>query len=310
MTFTSMDYFLQLAKTRSFTKAAEQLFITQQSLSAHIASLEQELGCQLFVRRVPLELTYAGEVFYKYALEFQQKSSDMQQEMCDISLNKKGVLRVGVAFTRGRAVMPQLIQAFQRQYPDIIIELHEASNEALHKKLLNSEIDLAIANFGNGLAGVELEHFYTEDVQMFLSQQYLQNTYGNKADEMCNRMHSGDFSVMDGGCFVVGDDEDIAAQIGNKLLRKARISPVIKAKSSNVETLLNLCAIGVGACFCPYNVASTFFSAEQMKDIRHFSLGDIGECKISFGYVNRAYQWKIISEFIRISLQTVKTDKE
>ena len=306
MTFTSMDYFLQLAKTRSFTKAAEQLFITQQSLSAHIAALEQELGCQLFVRRVPLELTYAGEVFYKYALEFQQKSSDMQQEMCDISLNKKGVLRVGVAFTRGRAVMPQLIQAFQQQYPDIIIELHEASNEALHKKLINREIDLAIANFSDGLAGVELEHFYTEDVQMFVSRQYLQNTYGEKCDEMCSRMHHGDFSVMDAGCFVVGDDEDIAAQIGNKLLRKARISPVIKAKSSNVETLLNLCAIGVGACFCPYNVASTFFSPDQMENIMHFSLGDTGECKISFGYVNRAYQWKIISEFIRISLQTVK----
>lgn len=45
MTFSSMDYFITIARERSFTRAAQQLHITQQSLSSHIAALEQELGC-------------------------------------------------------------------------------------------------------------------------------------------------------------------------------------------------------------------------------------------------------------------------
>ena len=63
MNFLSMDYFLMTAEKRSFTKAADALHITQQTLSTHIANLEQELDCKLFVRHVPLELTYAGEIF-------------------------------------------------------------------------------------------------------------------------------------------------------------------------------------------------------------------------------------------------------
>ena len=63
MNFASMDYFIMVAREKSFTKAAQRLYITQQTLSAHIASIEKELGCSLFVRHVPLELTYAGQVF-------------------------------------------------------------------------------------------------------------------------------------------------------------------------------------------------------------------------------------------------------
>ena len=63
MNFLSMDYFVTLAQERNFTRAAEKLHITQQTLSAHIAVLEKEAGSPLFLRRVPLELTYAGKVF-------------------------------------------------------------------------------------------------------------------------------------------------------------------------------------------------------------------------------------------------------
>lgn len=54
MNFQTMEYFIALARERSFTRAAEGLHITQQSLSAHIAGLEKEVGCPLLVRHVPL----------------------------------------------------------------------------------------------------------------------------------------------------------------------------------------------------------------------------------------------------------------
>ena len=63
MNFLSMDYFLMTAEKRRFTKAADALHITQQTLSTHIANLEQELDCKLFVRHVPLELTLPERSF-------------------------------------------------------------------------------------------------------------------------------------------------------------------------------------------------------------------------------------------------------
>ena len=101
MTLIQMEYFAMAARERSFTKAAGKLYVTQQSLSAGIAALERELGCELFSRHVPLELTYAGQTFLRYAEAMRRTRHAMQQEFFDISQNQKGELRIGVSFTRG-----------------------------------------------------------------------------------------------------------------------------------------------------------------------------------------------------------------
>ena len=102
MNFQSIQYFLQVARKRSFSQAAEELFITQQTLSASIASLEKELGCKLFVRHIPLELTYGGELFLQYARAFQQNYDRMERDFAEIGAGIRGRLRVGVAVNRGR----------------------------------------------------------------------------------------------------------------------------------------------------------------------------------------------------------------
>ena len=99
MNFQSMEYFAAVAKNRSFTRAADALHITQQTLSAHIAGIERELGCPLLIRHIPLELTYAGEVFLRYATEFNTKYDCMLHEFGDILNNQTGKLRIGIAFT-------------------------------------------------------------------------------------------------------------------------------------------------------------------------------------------------------------------
>ena len=169
MNFHSLDYFLVLAREKNFTRAAEALHITQQSLSSHIAGLEKELGCTLLVRRTPLELTYAGRKFLHYAESIGQTRQTMEREFCDISENQKGELRVGIGYTRGRAIMPRLIPAFQRQYPNVEIMLRECSNDAIQKALLSGGIDLAIAAFPHPLPGVVLEDYYLEHIVLCLS---------------------------------------------------------------------------------------------------------------------------------------------
>lgn len=71
MNFNSLEYFIVLARERNFTRAADALHITQQSLSAHIANLERELNAPLLVRCTPLQLTYAGRTFLRYAESLQ-----------------------------------------------------------------------------------------------------------------------------------------------------------------------------------------------------------------------------------------------
>lgn len=308
MTLTTMDYFIVLARERSFTKAAEQLHITQQSLSSHIAALEQELGCKLLLRRVPLELTYAGTVFLRYASGFQQNICAMRQEFCDITGNQKGILRIGVAFTRGRTIMPELIDIFQQKYPNISIELAEDSNEALHKNLLSGEIDLAIANFPDTLQGIELHAFYTEEVVMLISKKLISDLYGTSAANTIDRLQFGDLSPLSNCPFVMGNPADIAARIGLSAFRQANIQPPVKAKSDNVETLLALCLRNVGACFCPKNLALATLVPQQLEQLHIISLGEQANYQIRFGYLKKSYQWNIISEFMQSAKSEHKFD--
>ncbi len=75
--------------------------------------------------------------------------------------------------------------------------------------------------------------------------------------------------------------------------------PIVKARSSNLETLLALCAIGVGACFCPENLAKSVLSEEQFNSLKIFHLGDVAKYPIRFGYLAQSYQWSIMKAFMQ-----------
>ena len=181
MNFVSLSYFEMLARERSFTRAAQKLHITQQSLSSNIAKLEQELGCQLIVRHVPLELTYAGEVLLRYAESFREEYTMMQQEFCDISQNQRGVLRIGVTYTRGRTILPDIIVEFQKRFPAIRIDLVEDTNDVLRRKLIEGDVDLAIASFPDSIPGIATAEFYREEVVMLVSRKLFTTLYRNEA---------------------------------------------------------------------------------------------------------------------------------
>ena len=306
MNFVSLSYFEMLARERSFTRAAQKLHITQQSLSSNIAKLEQELGCQLIVRHVPLELTYAGEVLLRYAGSFREEYAAMQQEFCDISQNQRGVLRVGVTYTRGRTILPAVIQAFQKSYPAIRIDLVEDTNDQLRRKLVEGDIDLVIANFTENIPGVKLEDFYNEEVVMLASRELLESLYGSEMAERARRFEAGEFAAIAECPLVLNNIDDIGGHIERNLLKRAGIAhPRTMATSINAETLLALCVRGVGACFVPEVLARAALTEEQFSSLVLLRLGEAARYRIRFGYQDQSYQWSIVDAFISVARQVV-----
>lgn len=303
MNFSSMDYFIAVARERNITRAAECLHITQQTLSAHIAGIERELGCQLLVRHVPLELTYAGEVFLRYALDIQKKLNIMGQEFSDISGNQKGVLRIGVAITRGYTIMPSLIEYFQQQYPQIMVQLIENSNDKLKEDLENGLTDLVISNLPEFLPGIEVEDFYQEEVVLTASQVLLERILGKNQDLAQYRIERGDLTPLRDCPFLLNTQQDIAGKIGYEQLSRAGIVVTPRVTSHNISTLLNLCVRGVGACFCPENLLEMTLPPEEKSKLRVFHLMADTHYMIRFGFRKQSYQWTIISKFIELARQ-------
>lgn len=290
-----MEYFAAVADKRSFTRAADQLHITQQTLSAHIAALERELNCQLLLRRTPLELTYAGEVFLRYALQFQREYQALRHEFCDITGNQKGLLRVGIAYTRGRILMPRIISGFQERYPNVQVDLVEASNEELHARLLDGSVDLAVAAFPQSLPDIQMEEFYQEEVCMLVPRSLLPLAERVPAGPVLSTQELTAFHKCP---FLIGVPQDIGGQLGRRQLKAAGFYPQIRAQSENMETLLALCVQGVGICFCPDCLIDGTLSTRELKQLLVFRFQQDCVYPIRFGYRRQSYQWGILSQFI------------
>lgn len=304
MNFASMDYFVMTAQERSFTRAADRLHITQQTLSAHIAALEKGLGNRLFVRSVPLELTYAGQVFLRYAIDFRRKRQSLEQEMGDIAGELRGILRIGIASTRGRTVMPLLIHSFRRIHPLVSVKIAEMANGRLQQALLDGEIDLAVANFPQAIPGIEIMDFYEEEVVLLVAKELLKHLYGTAAERFPEQIQSGGLDFLEGCPFLFNSPRDIAGKIGRDFLAQADLAFRIAAESSNMETLLDLCVLGEGACFCPENLMKAALSQKEMDALSLFRLGEAGRYMICFAYLRQEHPWSILRDFINMALKS------
>lgn len=140
-----MNYVYEIYKSGSFSKAAENLHMTQPALSIAIRKLEQVIGHPLFERKTsPLKLTDAGRIYMEKA----KKIISMEQECADYFQNlsefKTGKIIIGGAIISMMHLLPELIVGYSNQYSGIEIVAKEASLPALKNMLAEGSIDLVI----------------------------------------------------------------------------------------------------------------------------------------------------------------------
>ena len=306
MNLQTMEYVIVLARERSFTRAAEVLHITQQSLSGHIAAVEQELGAQLVVRRTPLELTYAGRAFLRHAEAIRQEELALRQELCDITGEQRGQLRIGVAFTRSKAILPDIVTAFQQEYPNVELCILENANERFHRALLDGEIDLAIANFPASLPEIELEPFYHEDVVLLASRALLQ-AHGLTQEQCARAVREETYAIFRDCPFVLGSRaQDLSGLAAQSALRTVGAPVRVRARSDNADTMITLCERGCGICFCSELLLRALRSERQLEPMLVLRLPRKQAGQIRFAYRKKPYQWQLLSAFLRIARQCVR----
>ena len=295
MNFQSIQYFLQVARKRSFSQAAEELFITQQTLSASIAALEKELGCKLFVRDIPLELTYGGEQFLQYAASFQRNYDHMLRDFAQIGAGIRGRLRVGVAMNRGRFLMPRLIHAFHETHPMVEVAVVEGKNDMLLESLREGEIDVAIADFPEDCRGIALEDYYVDEIVLAVSDALLSDLKGPLVEKR-------DIRLLAGVPFLMSSALSVSGRIGRNRIRQAGIVPEVRTSSGNMETLIEMCYLGEGACFCPEKLLRYLLSERQLQTMTILRFSDGGtRYSVKFGWPEQEKEWSVRNDFIHLA---------
>lgn len=139
-----LNYILAIANRHNMTKAAEDLFVSQSSLSQYLSRLEQELGTPLFVRsKSDLSLTPAGVLYVEAAKKVVKIQKELYQNIA--ALSQKGRIRVGVTSNWGLRMLSEIIPLFREQYPGIIIEITETNLPSFKKFLAEGTLDVGLA---------------------------------------------------------------------------------------------------------------------------------------------------------------------
>lgn len=145
MDIRHVQYFLEVARQSSFTKAAQQLYITQPTISKMIRSLEEEIGVVLFDRvGKRVELTDAGKVFQTQAQLMMQTFENMTAQLDDLMKLKKGRIRIGLPPMIGANFFPKVIGEFREKYPGITLQLFEDGAKKVESDVGAGALDIGV----------------------------------------------------------------------------------------------------------------------------------------------------------------------
>lgn len=158
-----LETLIKVAELKNFTKAAEELNLTQPCVSHHISSLEEELNITIFNRQKNnLFLTNEGEIVLKYAKRFQNLSTKLNQELIDYKSNITK-LRIGLTHTSESNIMTEVLAKCVNIMSNLTMTINTDTIKNLYDKLENYEIDIAIIegkNSNNNLNSFMLDTDY------------------------------------------------------------------------------------------------------------------------------------------------------
>lgn len=146
MTLNQLRYFCTASRCHSITKAAEELYVTQPTVSVAIRDLEIEFGISLFYRKGnQLILTQEGEAFYEKATYILQYCNELQADYSSMS-RVKPPLRIGIPPMLSTVFFPELLTAFHQDHPEIAVVLEEYGSVRACDLVQNDTLDLALVN--------------------------------------------------------------------------------------------------------------------------------------------------------------------
>ncbi|MDP3260022.1 MAG: selenium metabolism-associated LysR family transcriptional regulator [Thermodesulfovibrionales bacterium] len=164
-----LKVFLSVFKNKSFSKASEELSLTQPTISDHVKSLEEELNCKLFDRLGRTIMpTKEAEVLYSHAMEITEKADNIKDVIGQFKKEITGELVIGASTIPGTYLMPAIISSFKKKYPSVFFRIAIADSEEIIKKVLKHELLIGIV--GSKLGNEQIHYMpFMEDELIVVS---------------------------------------------------------------------------------------------------------------------------------------------
>jgi len=171
MELRHLRYFKVVAELQHFHKAADKLHITQPALSNQIKQLEGELNTKLFERvGRGVKLSETGELVLSSAIRILNEAALLKESVSDIETGQAGTLKIGVLQSINSLYLRSLVAEFDRNNPNISLQIEEMTNYDIEKKVTRGDIDIGIGFILNkDYPDLEFERLFDEKWKLLIS---------------------------------------------------------------------------------------------------------------------------------------------
>jgi LysR family cyn operon transcriptional activator len=173
MELRHLRYFLAVADTRSFTRAAERLHVTQPTLSHQIKQLEQMVGTVLFERSTKeIELTAAGRLFRPYCERILKEIESSALAISELEGLMRGTLRMAVFHSFSHSMLPPILSEFALRYPGVHVTARLVPRADMERDLINAELDMAVAYVTGDNDHIVAERLFDEELVLVVGSKH------------------------------------------------------------------------------------------------------------------------------------------
>ena len=243
LTLRQLNAFLVVHKTGSFTKAAEELHLTQSALSGLIKELENNIGLRLFDRTTrQLQLSENGKNLLPYASKVINEMSNLSDEIESLKNLEKGRIRIGITQQLASTEFPNIIAKFNQKYPNIEVFITDSGVEKIQELVENSEVDFGIGPERLLTSGLRREFFFSLPFTLVCPPTHL---YAKKPFISWQEIDGNELITLNGPF----------TDLINETLLKSSVKKSLKTKHkvNYMSTALSMVKSGLGTTLClPY----------------------------------------------------------
>ncbi len=290
MDFTLLKSFIAVAEEKSFSSAAKNLFISQQTLSKQVAKLEEDLDTTLFIRSRPLGLTPDGGRLLPIAKEILQLKQQFE-ESSSKSFSGAHYIHLGIEHTIARAILPRVLPQFLSDHPDTFVRLSEESPDVMQKSISYEGVDLVIGSLGSVPDKFEAIPLCRKEHLLVVPKRIMRELAGDQLEELTESFsQSADLSFFEAAPFIRIPRQSSGGRALASYLKYYDISPRFVCELTNIENAFQLANSGIGVFIYAkvfWDMLSPELQADYRKSIDIFPLPYLPDIEDVCAYYNR-----------------------
>lgn len=292
MNWNQLRYVISIVENGSITEASKKMYISQPSMSLSIQSLEKELGTKLFHRTAgKITLTYAGKVFYEWAVATLHSQKQLLDKVKDIMEQSCHLITIGISPHRTSLILPEILRAFYNTYPNSELNIIEQPTYILRKKLEERKIDIMIDVPHSDSINFHSEILTEERIILAVPIRFL-DKIPNKTSKSIPLKALIDLP------FIMLSSEHVIGAISRKICEADSFYPNIILTCSNIENALKLADHQLGIAFVPEIYK---FKSADFKMTKFFEISNHNETrKIALIYPYSLYQHEQLKYLIEL----------